>query len=155
MITIEIPDFGTLSVSHIVCDYNGTLAVDGMLLPGVCAAINGITEARVHVITADTFGLAQGQLAQTNCQLTVAPAQDQAQWKLEYIQSLNCHRTVCIGNGRNDRLMLQAAALGIALVQAEGASVQTLMAADVICSSIVDALELFAHPKRLVATLRS
>ncbi|MCI5114896.1 MAG: hypothetical protein D3921_05780 [Candidatus Electrothrix sp. AW1] len=28
-------DFGTLTLATIVCDYNGTLAEDGVLLPGV------------------------------------------------------------------------------------------------------------------------
>ena len=30
MQTISIPDFGTLTIATIVCDYNGTLAVDGV-----------------------------------------------------------------------------------------------------------------------------
>ena len=42
MQTIPIPDFGTLAIATIVCDYNGTLAVDGILLPGVKEAINKI-----------------------------------------------------------------------------------------------------------------
>ncbi|MCI5120845.1 MAG: hypothetical protein D3908_06580 [Candidatus Electrothrix sp. AUS4] len=44
MQTITIPDFGTLTLATIVCDYNGTLAVDGVLLPGVKEAINKITD---------------------------------------------------------------------------------------------------------------
>ncbi|HKJ46485.1 MAG TPA: hypothetical protein VJ991_11715, partial [Balneolales bacterium] len=59
------------------------------------------------------------------------------------------------GNGRNDRLMLDEAAVGIAVIQKEGASFQSLQAADVICTNIIDALELLVYPKRLTATLRS
>ena len=59
MQTITIPDFGTLTLA---CDYNGTLAVDGVLLPSVKEAINKITDIDVHVITADTFGAAEEQL---------------------------------------------------------------------------------------------
>jgi len=155
MITIDVPDFGTLNIAHIVCDYNGTLAVDGQLLPGVSDAINGIVDAEVHVITADTFGLAREQLAGTNCTLSIAPKDDQAEWKRVYIQGLDPSRTACIGNGRNDRIMLREAALGIALVQREGASVETVNAADIVCTSILHALELFTNPKRMIATLRS
>ena len=60
-----------------------------------------------------------------------------------------------MGNGRNDRLMLDEAALGVVVVQREGAAVETLLAADVVCQSIVDALDLLLNPLRLKATLRS
>jgi soluble P-type ATPase len=62
---------------------------------------------------------------------------------------------VCVGNGRNDRLMLQEAGLGIAVVQGEGAAVQTALTADVLAPDILTALDLLIHPLRLVATLRS
>jgi soluble P-type ATPase len=45
--------------------------------------------------------------------------------------------------------------VGIGVVQAEGASPQTFMAADVIVAHVRDALELLLHPKRLAATLRT
>ena len=51
--------------------------------------------------------------------------------------------------------MLLAAALGIVVVQREGASVQALMAADVVVPDIRTALDLLAYPQRLVATLRA
>ena len=35
MLNLEIPDFGTLHLEHLVLDYNGTLAQDGKLLTGV------------------------------------------------------------------------------------------------------------------------
>jgi soluble P-type ATPase len=75
--------------------------------------------------------------------------------KLKYIQQLGPDGVACIGNGRNDRLMLKEAALGIAVLQEEGAATQTLMAADVVAPSILAALDLLIHPLRLVATLRS
>ncbi|WP_339137916.1 MAG: hypothetical protein WGN25_07010 [Candidatus Electrothrix sp. GW3-4] len=62
MQTIAIPDSGTLTLATIVCDYNGTLAVDGILLPGVKEAINKVTDIDIHVITADTFGIAEEQI---------------------------------------------------------------------------------------------
>ena len=35
MIEIDVPGFGALRLEHLVLDYNGTLACDGMLLEGV------------------------------------------------------------------------------------------------------------------------
>jgi soluble P-type ATPase len=61
---------------------------------------------------------------------------------------------VAIGNGRNDTLMLQQAALGIAVMQTGGAATTALLAGDVVTPGIVDALDLLIHPDRLKATLR-
>ena len=156
MIPISIPDYGDLKLQHIVSDYNGTLAVDGLLLPGVAQAIRALaSQLEIHVITADTFGLAKGQLADLPVTLTIAAPDNQADAKLAYVQQLGAKHVVAIGNGRNDRKMLEHSALGIALIQREGASAETLRCADVICSNIVDALDLLQNPKRLKATLRS
>ncbi len=61
---------------------------------------------------------------------------------------------MAIGNGRNDRLMLAAAALGIVIIGEEGAAVQTVLASRVACHDILSALDLLRQPQRLVATLR-
>jgi len=74
---------------------------------------------------------------------------------MAYVWQLDRTRVAAIGNGRNDRLMLQAAKLGIAIVGPEGAAVDTLHAADVAVPNIHAALDLLQHPLRLVATLRS
>jgi soluble P-type ATPase len=75
--------------------------------------------------------------------------------KLDYVKGLGAQHTICIGNGRNDRLMLKEAALGIAVLLEEGAAVETLVSADIACTHILSALELLTHPLRLTATLRS
>ena len=73
---------------------------------------------------------------------------------LEMITRLGRQATVCVGNGRNDRLMLKEAALGIAVMLDEGIAAEALLAADVVCRDILSALALLLHPLRLVATLR-
>jgi len=89
------------------------------------------------------------------CKLSVLPVEAQDVGKLQYVKRLGSPRCVCIGNGRNDRLMLAEAGLGIAVVLEEGAAGETLQAADVVCTSIGSALGLLTNPLRLVATLRS
>jgi soluble P-type ATPase len=51
--------------------------------------------------------------------------------------------------------MLEAAALGIAVIQEEGAWSKTVQAADVVCKSIFSALQLLLKTSRLKATLRT
>jgi P-type E1-E2 ATPase len=156
MISIDIPGFRKLELAHLVLDYNGTLALDGKLLPGVAEALSSLAPSiRIHVITADTFGLANAQLAGLPINLTITPVEAQAEAKLQLVSELGANTVVAIGNGRNDRKMLSAAALGIALIQREGGAAETLASADVVSTSVLDALELLSSPKRLVATLRS
>ena len=51
--------------------------------------------------------------------------------------------------------MLQAAALGIAVIGPECAAAEALAAADIVAPNILAALDLLLNPLRLVATLRS
>ncbi len=156
MISIDIPGFGNLALEHLVLDYNGTLAVDGLLIPGVAENLTRLAvHLQVHVLTADTFGAAAAELAGIPCQLTVLSPKGQDEAKAAHVRALGPDKTVCIGNGRNDRRMLKQARLGIAIVGGEGSAAETLLAADVVTTDILCALDLFAHPLRLVATLRS
>jgi soluble P-type ATPase len=155
MIEIEIPGRGPVRLEHLVLDYNGTLALDGALLDGVAGRLHRLAgRLQIHVLTADTFGRAAESLADLPCELSTLPPGEQDRGKLERVQALGPDRCVCVGNGRNDALMLEAAALGLCVVLQEGASATTLAAADVVCTSITAALDLLEHPLRLVATLR-
>ena len=156
MIAIDIPGFGDLRLEHIVFDYNGTLAEDGEVIAGVKPALQTLSELlTIHILTADTFGKVHARLSDCPCRITILPEGDQDIGKRQFVQSLGANKTVTVGNGRNDRLMLQASALGIAVILGEGASAETLAMADVICKSISDVWALFDNPLRLVATLRS
>ena len=156
MIEVNIPGYKVLRIEHLVLDHNGTLAVDGILIEGVKKRLEELSRVlQIHVVTADTFGKARSQLEGTPCELTVLPTGDQDLGKLAFVKRLGSDRTACIGNGRNDCLMLKEAALGIAVILAEGAAAVTLNSADVVCTSILSALELLQNPLRLTATLRS
>ncbi len=155
MQTFDIPGWKKLEIRFLVFDYNGTLAVDGYLLQGLAEKLKQLAETfEIHVVTADTFGKAAAQLKGLPCTLKVLPKENQAEAKRDYIRALGAEKTAAAGNGRNDSLMLREAALGIVLVQDEGAAVETLVAANVVCKNAEDALDLFLHPKRMTATLR-
>lgn len=156
MISINIPGFGDLELRHLVCDYNGTLACDGVLLPGVAESLKRISkELELHVVTADTFGVAVGNLKGLPVRLTILSVEAQDKAKADYIRKIGAGGAVSIGNGRNDRLMLKESAIGICLLQEEGAAAQSLREADIVCRSAVEAVALLENPKRLIATLRS
>lgn len=155
---IFIPGMGNLRPETVVVDYNGTIAQDGSLLPGVAERLErlgGLTQ--VVILTADTHGDCEAKLAGLPVIVEViSPAEglgeDEA--KLAYVESIGDFSCVAIGNGRNDGPMLKAAALGIAVVQREGASVRALTSADVVVNDVLDAFDLLLRPDRLRATMR-
>jgi soluble P-type ATPase len=51
--------------------------------------------------------------------------------------------------------MLAESAIGIALIQDEGVCVESLLAADIACKSIIDVFAYFKTPNRIKATLRN
>jgi P-type E1-E2 ATPase len=156
MIEIDIPGNKILQLEHLVLDYNGTIAFDGALIDGVKECLSELSQMlTIHVITADTFGSVKKALKDIDCKLAVIPLDHQDVAKLEYVKNLGCEQTVSMGNGANDCLMLKASALGVAVIQGEGAAFETIASADVICTDILSALSLLSNPLRLIATLRS
>ena len=154
--TIDIPGYKSLDIENIVLDFNGTIANNGLLIKGVAEWINKISKHfNIYVITADTFGTVRKQLEGINCELTIIPKENQSEAKLEIVRSLNAAHTACFGNGRNDRLMLKEAILGIAIIEDEGTCTETLFASNIVCKSILNAFEIISTPNKLIADLRS
>jgi len=156
MIEISIPGYRKLHLEHLVMDYNGTLACDGILEESVKPCLEELArDLSVHIVTADTFGSVRSTFSGDPYKVEILPKEDQAGAKLGYIREIGPDRCVVLGNGRNDRLMLEQAALGIGVMLAEGMAREALEAADVLVFGIVPALELLTRPLRLTATLRS
>jgi soluble P-type ATPase len=155
MIEISIPGWGDMEIENIVLDLNGTIATDGKIPPEVREKINSLShEAKIYLLTADTQGTAGEESADMNVELLKVSGEDSAEVKLRVMESLDPTRTVAIGNGNNDHLILKEAALGIAVLGDEGASVSAMKHADILVKNISDAFDLLLKPKRLVATLR-
>ncbi|MFO7890505.1 MAG: HAD hydrolase family protein [bacterium] len=155
MIEITIPGDRDYQLHYLILDYNGTLAVDGYLIEGVMQRLSALSaKIDIHVITADTFGRARAGLKGLSCTLSILVSDNQTEKKAEYIQKLGLEKVICIGNGSNDSQMIKKACLGIAVMQAEGISSESLQSADIVCCSILDALDLLLHPKWLIAVKR-
>lgn len=155
MIEVKIPGRESLQLQHLVCDVNGTLALDGHLLEGVIEKIFELKKViNIHLITANTNGRQSeiDQALQLKAVLLTAGNEDQQ--KVDYLRSLGADQTAAIGQGANDRLMLKEAALGICILSREGAATETFLASHLVMPDILSALELFAHPNRITATLR-
>jgi soluble P-type ATPase len=152
---LDIPGFGLIRLEHLVSDFTGTLSVDGKLITGVRERLNSIAEfLNIHILTADTFGRAREELMGINCEVHILIGEDHDVQKEEFIKRLGQDKVIALGNGNNDRRMLRAARVGIAVCLNEGCSIDALKSADIAVNSPLDALDLLLNPKRLKATLR-
>ena len=153
---VEIPGRETLEIKDIVFDYNGTIAIDGKLIGDVSKNINELSSSfNFYVITADTYGKLKKELENTNCKVITIPALSQDMAKLNFVKELGLNTCLSVGNGRNDKLMLKETILGIAILQDEGLSTETLLNSDILVKSIFDVFAFLKDSNRLIATLRN
>ena len=155
MIEMNIPGRGMVKLEHLVCDVNGTLALDGQLPPEIPIRLRNLRDRlAIHLLTADTHGQQTAIDQQLGLQaVRIDPGAEGAQ-KADYILQLGADTVVAIGQGANDAGMLKAAAVGICVLSPEGAAIETLLNADLVVPNIQNAFELLDKPLRIVATLR-
>ena len=151
-LSVSIPGFADLRLEHLLLDVNGTLTNRGALMDDVAGRVDRLRgELDIHLVSADTFGSLDSIAESLRvAALAVATGED----KLRVLEQLGRKYCAVIGNGTNDALVLEAAAIGFAVLGPEGASAAALRSADVVCASAVDALDLLLEPKALSATLR-
>ncbi len=155
MLEFNIPGMGDIQLKHLVCDFSGTLSIDGVLVEGVAERFARLAKnLEIHVITADTHGTAESALKDIDCTIEFIEVRYQDMYKEKFIEKFHSHSVIAIGNGINDRMMLRTSRIGIAVCMAEGMAVEAARNADIIVSSINDALDLMLKPNRMIATLR-
>lgn len=155
MIELNIPGRGLIELEHLVCDVNGTLALDGQLQEGLARALTALRDRlTLHLLTADTHGGQHVIDRQLNLRAVRVRPGDEARQKAEYVRNLGAGGVMAIGQGANDAAMLKEAALGVCVLSREGAAAEALLAADLVVPDIAAALELLEKPLRIVASLR-
>jgi soluble P-type ATPase len=155
MIELNIPGRGLIRLQHLVCDVNGTLAVDGQLLDGVKQKLSMLRDRlSLHLLTTDTHGRQDFIDQQLNLKAVRIRPGNEAEQKAAYIDELGADLCVAIGQGSNDASVLHHAALGICVLSPEGTAIETLQVADLVVANIHEALEMLDKPLRIVATLR-
>ncbi len=152
MIRIEIPGRGVIELRYAVFDVNGTLAVDGIPIPGVVDRLQVLAEQlSLHALTAGTHGNIPELERAFGFPLHKIVTGEE---KVRFVEQLGPAGVIAFGNGRNDVAMLHVAAIGVAILSGEGVAIETLQAADVLAHGPIDAIDLVLKPKRLIATLR-
>lgn len=151
----SIPGYKTLHLTNLLLDYNGTIALDGTVLPGVKEALDRLSaDFSIYVLTADTHGTAKAMCSELPVTILTFPSDTAMESKLEIVNRLGAETCAAIGNGRNDCKMCRASAFSAAILGEEGMYSGLIASTDVCTRSILDALALLEKPKRLIATLR-
>lgn len=155
MLTINIPGREAFPISHLVLDYNGTIALDGEIIPGIKEKLDKLcADLEICVITADTHGTAAKKCEGLPLQVLTFPTTEVGKIKAEEVRR-RTGGVACIGNGFNDILMSDAADLSICVMGTEGCCSALVSHTDITVTSILDALDLLLIPGRLRATLRT
>ena len=155
MLTINIPGRGELVLSHLVLDYNGTIAEDGLIIPGIKARLEALSrDLEISVITADTHGTAARRCEGLPLKVLTFPTTEVGAIKADHVRSLP-GGVATIGNGFNDIPMSDAADLSVCVMGAEGCCAALLAHCHIAVTSIHDALDLLLTPDRIRATLRT
>ena len=152
---IVIPEYKTLDIDTLFLDFNGTIAVDGIIPAGVKQRLTALAELfRIYILTADTNGNAKDQCEGLPVILQTFPTGNAREYKKELIKATGSKHCAAMGNGRNDELMLKEAALSIAIMDKEGMYGRLFKEADICVRSMQDGLDLFLYPNRIIAGLR-
>lgn len=155
MLTIKIPGRDEINLSHLILDYNGTIAEDGLVIDGIAERLVELSRfLEISVITADTHGTAIRNCEGLPLAVKVFPTVEVGSIKAKEAREKS-GGVVCIGNGFNDILMFDASDLSICVMGKEGCCGALLSYADVVVTSIHDALDLLIKTDRLRATLRT
>lgn len=155
MIELNIPGRGRFQLEHLVCDVNGTIALDGQLIDGLSRSLMNLRDRlTLHLLTADSHGRQEMIDFQLNLKAFRIQPGNESEQKAAFVRRLGAEHVVAIGQGANDAEMLRTAQLGICIFSLEGTALEALTAADLVVPNIFDAIHLLENPLRIVATLR-
>ena len=155
MLNIQIPGREAFTISHLILDYNGTIAEDGEIIPGIKERLEKLcADLQICVITADTHGTAAKKCQGLPLDVLTFPTTEVGKIKAEEARK-RTGGVACIGNGFNDIQMSDASDLSICVMGKEGCCSALIAHTDITVTSIHDALDLLLIPGRLRATLRT
>ena len=155
MLTIQIPGREELNLSHLILDYNGTIAEDGEIIESIRPRLAELSKVlSICVITADTHGTAARKCEGLPLEVLTFPTTEVGAIKAREVGKCT-GGVITIGNGFNDIPMSDAADLSICVIGREGCCGKLLAHTDIVVTSIDDALDLLLKTGRIRATLRT
>ncbi len=147
---VDVPNYGSVEFKTVLFDLNGTLGESGRVSEEVKHLLKRLAEEyTVVVLSADTFGTLEEELRGLPVRIErVSSGSEKAEIAKGYAPY------VAIGNGNNDVAMLEGAELAFCVLGSEGATIDALLASDVVVKDVNDAIAMLLDERKLIATLR-
>ena len=154
MISIQRPGMETLDIHFVLLDFEGTLAMDGRVHPKAKDKVNLLSKrVTVYILTKSSKETVEETLKKMKAEILSMTEGDSSQQKLDVLQRLGPHQTAVIGNGFDDVQIMEQAGLGMCVIGKEGSSPEAVAKADLVVTSVLDALDFLLKPLRQGATL--
>ena len=156
MLQLNFDNRKDLELENLILDYNGTIAFQGKTIAGVKEKLSKLSEILdIYIVTADTYGTVREEFKDHSINIEITGDKlTGTKYKKEFVENLGAAKTISIGNGANDRLMLKESGLSLAIIGGEGASLKTVLKADILVRDILEGLDLLLNTDSLKATLR-
>jgi soluble P-type ATPase len=147
---MEVPNYGDVEFKAVLFDLNGTLGESGRINEEVKHLLERLADRyTVVVLSADTFGTLEEELKGLPVRIErVSSGAEKAEIARGYAPY------AALGNGNNDVAMLEGAELAFCVIGPEGATVDALLASDIVVTDVRDAVAMLLDEKKLIATLR-
>ena len=154
MISILRPGHEPLEIDFILVDFDGTLASDGRVHPKAKDKLNLLAKrARIYILAKEEKERVEEILKRVKAEVVYIAEGGACQAKSDLVRRIGASRTVAIGNGMEDASMIEEAGLGICMLGKEGTATSSLQKADLVFTSILDALDFLLKPLRQKGTL--
>lgn len=154
MILIQRPGQEPLALDFVLLDFEGTLASDGRVHPKAKDKINLLSKRmKIYILSKGERKVVEQALRRVKAEIIYFNEGEISQKKLDLLRQLGPGRTIAIGNGADDVLMMEEASLAICILGKEGAFNEAMKRADVVMTNILDALDFLLKPLRQQATL--
>lgn len=155
MIEIDIPGREDLKIENVVFDYNGTVAVDGVINVKIKEMIKELSEyLKIYIITADTYGNVRSQCEGLPVIVETFSKGNATFYKKQFVKKIGAKFTMTVGNGLNDVEMFKVSALSIAVIEEEGCASEAIMNSNITVKNIKDVFNMIMKKARIKATLR-
>jgi soluble P-type ATPase len=154
MISIQRPGMENLELHFVLIDFEGTLAMDGRVHPKAKDKVNLLSKrATLYIVTKSSKEKVEETLRKMKVEIIYVTEGDSSRQKLNLLQRLGPHQTAVIGNGFDDVQIMEQAGLGMCVIGKEGSSAEAVAKADLVVTSVLDALDFLLKPLRQRATL--
>ena len=149
MIAIQRPGQAPLEADFLLIGFEGTLATDRRVHPKAKDKINLLSKRlKIYVLTTSERAVVEGALRRVKAELVFMTEGGASEAKLALLRQLGKDRAVALGNGLSDVSILEESALGICVLNREGATTEAIAGADLVMLNVLDALDFLLKPLR-------